>query len=312
MSLYPPPQPIEARIFASVPHELRRHESRPPWALFNRPDGKADVFLEGPSFDRHGNLWMVDVPHGRILILGSDGSWSVRCEYEGWPNGLKIHPDGRIFIADYMHGLLVLNEGEGQPRPLLTHRHSERFRGCNDLVFAPDGTLYFTDQGQSGMHMPNGRVYAYDVEADRLSLLLDTGPSPNGIVLSSDERMLYVAMTRANAVWRLPLMTDGSVSKVGVFIQLSGGMGGPDGLAMDEAGGIYVGHVGNGCVWGFNHLGHPLYRIQREGGTLGITNLAFGGQDNSQLFILESDTGNVLVADLPKRGRLMYSHHSAT
>lgn len=308
MSLYPPPQRLEARIFSKVPDELRRPDAQPEWAIYNRPDRRADVFLEGPSFDREGNLWMVDVPHGRILVLTADGIWRVRCEYDGWPNGLKIHHDGRIFIADYKHGILVLDPRDENPRPLLTHRHSERFRGCNDLIFSSAGKLFFTDQGQSGMHMPNGRVYAYDLGSSHLTLLLDCAPSPNGIVLSADERILYVAMTRANAIWRLPLMDDGAVSKAGVFIQLSGGMGGPDGLALDEDGGLYVAHVGNGCVWGFNQLGHPAFHIARPGGSLGVTNIAFGGPDNTQLFILESDTGNVLVADLPKPGHRLYSH----
>jgi gluconolactonase len=43
--------------------------------------------------------------------------------------------------------------------PVLERARLERFRGCNDLVFASNGDLYFTDQGQSGMHDPTGRVF---------------------------------------------------------------------------------------------------------------------------------------------------------
>ena len=66
----------------------------------------------------------------------------------------------------------------------------------------------------------------------QIDCLLDNIPSPNGIALDPTESMLYVAVTRANAVWRVPLMPDGGVAKVGNFIQLSGGVG-PDGLAVD-------------------------------------------------------------------------------
>lgn len=72
--------------------------------------------------------------------------------------------------------------------------------------------------------------------------LLDNVPSPNGIALDPAETTLYVAVTRANAVWRVPLMADGTVAKVGNFIQLSGG-GGPDGLAVDSEGNLAVAHI---------------------------------------------------------------------
>jgi len=57
----------------------------------------------------------------------------------------------------------------------------------------------------------NGRVYRYDIESERLDLLLDTGQSPNGLVMNEREDVLYVAMTRGNSVWRLPIMPGGDV-----------------------------------------------------------------------------------------------------
>src|SRR5690606_38797938 len=135
--------------------------------------------------------------------------------------------------------------GSGSIERLIGHRYSEHFRGCNDLVFDSAGRLYFTDQGQSGLHRTDGRVYRYDLGAGRLELLLDTGPSPNGLVLNEHENLLYVAMTRDNSVWRLPLMADGGVSKVGRFVQLSGGLSGPDGMALGADGSVFVAHAGN-------------------------------------------------------------------
>jgi len=175
------------------------------------------------------------------------------------------------------------------------------------LVFDSAGRLYFTDPGQSGLHMPNGRVYRYDLNADRLDLLLDTGPSPNGLVLNSAEDVLFVAMTRGNCVWRLPLMADGGVSKVGLFVQISGGLSGPDGLALDDADGLWVAHAGAGCVWGFSRMGEPLYRVVSPTG-LTTTNVAFGGEDGADLYITSSDTGDILRARTPVSGRSMFSH----
>ena len=68
-------------------------------------------------------------------------------------------------------------------------------------------------------------------------------------MLDPSSPVLYVAVTRANAIWRVPLTRDGHVTKVGTFIQMSGG-GGPDGLAIDEEGNLAVAHVAwarSGC-----------------------------------------------------------------
>src|SRR5690554_4620768 len=100
MSLYPPPQRLEAEVWSSLPKRLRKSGQKPDWAAANKPGQDLDCFLEGPSFDREGRLWLVDIPYGRILTIDPDGSWNVVVEYDGWPNGLKIHRDGRVFVAD--------------------------------------------------------------------------------------------------------------------------------------------------------------------------------------------------------------------
>jgi gluconolactonase len=303
MSLYPIPTPVETTIFASVPERFRK-KKKTIWAETNRGGEALDSFLEGPSFDRAGNLWVVDIPHGRIFRIAPDATWTLVTEYDGEPNGLKFDNKGRVFIADYKNGIMQLDPASGAVTPLIDRRRLERFKGCNDLFFAANGDMYFTDQGQTGLQDPTGRVYRW--RDGRLDLLIDTVPSPNGLVMNLAENQLLVAVTRANAVWRLPLMADGGVSKVGVFIQLSGG-GGPDGMALDAAGNLYVAHVGNGCVWSFSPLGHPIHRIVSCTG-LSTTNVAFGGADNTSLFITESETGTILRAELSFAGKQMYSH----
>lgn len=310
MSLYPPPQDIVAGIWTEIPDEYRIRDRESDWTRGNRPGQHLHSFLEGPCFDREGNLWITDIPYGRIFRISPAGDWTLVAEYGGWPNGLKIHPDGRFLVADYKLGILELDPAAGTVAPLVTSRYAEHFRGCNDLTLDRAGRLlYFTDQGQSGMHMPNGRVYRLALESGRLDLLIDTGPSPNGLVLNAAEDQLFVGMTRANAVWRLPLMPDGGVSKVGVFLQLSGGTG-PDGLSIDAEDGVFVAHVGLGSVWGFSALGEPRWRIRSPGGLSGgssggllTTNMAFGGPGNQRLYITESSTGAILTADLPVAGR---------
>ncbi len=267
-----PPRLIETQVFSSMPEYFRRKGVGTEWADANRPGHPTDCFIEGPSFDVDGHLYIVDIPFGRIFKIAPDGQWSLAVEYEGWPNGLKISPGGRILVADYRHGIMELDAKVGRMRPVLSSRNSESFRGCNDLHIARNGDIYFTDQGQTGLHDPAGRVYRFT-----------TGISPNGLVLDPNEAVLFVAMTRDNAVWRLPFMRDGSVSKVGRFCSMFGPSG-PDGMTMDGAGRLFVAHASLGHVFVFAPNGELIARI--------------GGDNRDRLYITESATGTVLVADI--------------
>jgi gluconolactonase len=295
MYLDHPPLLIETKVFSAMPDRFRRKGERSIWADANRPGHETDCFIEGPSFDAGGNLYIVDIPFGRIFRIAPDGAWSLVIEYDGWPNGLKIHPDGRIFVADYMHGIMQLDAQAARIRPLLTARNSESFKGCNDLHIASNGDIYFTDQGQTGLHDPTGRLYRLS-PAGKLDCLIDTGVSPNGLVLDPNETVLFVAMTRDNAVWRAPLMKDGSVSKVGRFCSTFGSSG-PDGLTMDSKGRLFVAHASLGHVFVFAPNGELIARIKSCVGP-SCTNVTIGGHDRDRLYITESVTGTVLVADI--------------
>jgi gluconolactonase len=295
MYLETPPLLIETKVFSSMPEKFRRKGVRTDWADANRPGQPTDSFIEGPSFDEDGNLFVVDIPFGRIFKIAPDGQWSLAAEYQGWPNGLKVGADGRVLVADYRHGIMELDVKSAQMRPVLTSRNSESFRGCNDLHLAKNGDIYFTDQGQTGLHDPTGRVYRL-TKSGRLDCLIDTGISPNGLVLDPNEAVLFVAMTRDNAVWRLPFMKDGSVSKVGRFCSMFGPSG-PDGMTMDGAGRLFVAHASLGHVFVFAANGELIARIKSCAGST-CTNVAIGGNNRDRLYITESATGTVLVADI--------------
>jgi gluconolactonase len=290
-----PPRLIETTIFSAMPENFRRKGVSTEWADANRPGAPTDSFIEGPSFDREGHLYIVDIPFGRIFRISPDGKWSLAAEYDGWPNGLKISPEGRILVADYRHGIMELDAASGRMQPVLRSRNSESFRGCNDLHIASNGDIYFTDQGQTGLHDPSGRVYRFTRDG-RLDCLISTGISPNGLVLDTSEKVLFVAMTRDNAVWRLPFMKDGSVSKVGRFCSLFGASG-PDGMTMDKAGRLFVAHASLGHVFVFAPNGELIARIKSCAGA-SCTNVAIGGNNRDRLYITESTSGTVLVADI--------------
>ena len=278
-----------------LPAYLHESGAHNPWVEANLHGKDIHSFLEGPCFDSQANLWVADIPFGRIFRITPTGEWDLIVKYDGWPNGLKFHADGRLIIADYRHGLLALDVESQRITPLVTHHVSQRFKGVNDLTFASNGDIYFTDQGQTGLHDPGGTVYRMNADG-KLQQLLAGIPSPNGLALSEDQNFLFVAVTRDNAIWRVPLV-EGGVSKVGKFIQLSGGTG-PDGIAIDNDGNLYVAHQGLGCVWQFDRRGEAKYRIDSSRGDW-TTNLAIHPQHPNEIYITESQTGCVLKATIP-------------
>ncbi len=305
--MFAAPPNVETTVHASIPQPMRLAGRQTDWTRI-RADAypNLDSFLEGPAIDREGNLHVVNIPFGQILTVSPQGEWKVTCEYDGEPNGLAIHKDGRFFVADSKWGIMVIDPVNGKVEPLLTRNGSERFKGCNDLVFARNGDLYFTDQGQSGLNDPTGRVFCLRANG-KLDCLLDNVPSPNGIGLSPDEKTLFVAVTRGNCIWRVPLNPDGSINRAGLYIQLSGSLGGPDGIAVDAEGGLAVAHVHLGSVWVFDGWGEPTHRVRSCQGRR-VTNVCYGGPDNRTLFITESASGTVLRAEVATSGTPLYSH----
>lgn len=302
--MYAAPATIETEIYARLPETLYKTGSRSAW-LERRGAAPTHSFFEGPSFDRAGNLYVVDLAHGRILRITPDRQWSVFAEYDGEPNGLKIHRDGRIFVADHKLGLLVFEPEGGRRIADEQGRDRYAFMGLNDLTFASNGDLYVTDQGDSGYEDPSGKVYRLRRSGER-DLIFGGLPSPNGLVLDRSETVLHVSVTRSNQVMSFPLRPDqGGSPRARLFLQLSGSPIGPDGMALDEDGNLCVVHAGFGTVWQFSRHGEPLHRIRSCAG-LRTTNVAYGGEDNRSLFITEAEHGVILRARMPVPGRVVF------
>jgi gluconolactonase len=296
---FAPPEPVPAALYARLPAEFRRARVT-PWSAANLHGQALECFLEGPVFDTDGRLLVTDIPNGRIFRIVGPDRWSLLAEYDGWPNGLKFDAYGVLHVADHKRGIATLDTRNGAVTPLVEAYRSERFRGVNDLHFANNGDLYFTDQGQTGWQDPHGRVFRLE-RSGRLVCIADWLPSPNGLVLNLAQTQLYVAVTRANAVWRLPLMADGGVSKAGTYLQMSGGAAGPDGIALDREGGLVVAHPGT-TVWRFDARGRPSHVVEIAHDAY-FTNLAFGrGAAAADIFVTDALRGEVWRARLPVPG----------
>ena len=284
------PRQQSLTTWSEMPLSLR-HPRRSDWADMHMGGRELGCFLEGPVLDAAGNLFVVDIPFGRVLRIDPDLRWSVLTEFDGWPNGMKLW-QGRLLIADHRHGLLAIDQVSGAREVLFSAIGRTPLFGLNDLTFAPDGTLYLSDQGQTGLHDPSGRVLRRSPDGV-VDVVLDNCPSPNGLVVDPVSGWLYVAMTRANAVWRVPFVQR-QPSKVGLAIQLSGGIG-PDGLTLDPGGNLLVAHPPLG-VWQFDANNLAVRLFTAPPGSY-VTNVVLDA-GHSRIFVTDSMHGRILTARL--------------
>ena len=291
------PQRSDSQVWSAMPDAFRCRNVDSDWAWANKGGEQLHSFIEGPAMDAQGNLYVTDIPYGRIFRISAQKQWELVVQYDGEPNGLKVLKDGSLLIADYRRGLLKCDPVAKTVAPLLARRNAQSFKGLNDLYVTRDESqVYFTDQGQTGLHDPTGAVYRFDLKTGRLDCLMDNVPSPNGLVVDERKSVLFVAATRDNAVWRAPLLPDGSVTKVGRFCALFG-TSGPDGIALDRDGRVYVAHASLGCVFVFEPNGE-CSRIVRSVAGNTVTNICFTDHSCERLLMTESATGTVLVASL--------------
>jgi gluconolactonase len=292
---FDPPRPIAASLLSRLPDGLRRPKPS-LWAQERRAGAVVDSFLEGPCFDAAGNLFCVDIPHGRVFRVAGT-AWETIAEYDGWPNGLAAR-GAELVLADNRHGLLSLDPRDGAMAPLLERAGSEGFKGLNDLVLHPDGSILFTDQGQTGLQDPTGRVWRQNPDG-RLDRLIGNGPSPNGLALDRGATHLLVAMTRSAEVWRFALRPDAMVAKATLFFRTPAGTTGPDGMCMDAHGRLFVANPGHGQVWVVDAHGVCTHRVDCLPFGRHPTNCTLA-PDGRTLVITESGSGCLLAAEIPQ------------
>lgn len=242
-------------------------------------DGKVSPFLERAGFtgtETEAKNAGRQMNNGRleIILLG--------------PNGLTFDPQGRLVIAAMADRAVARIEKDGSRTILADKYEGKRLNGPNDIVVRSDGAVYFTDMtaGLRGdatspfRELPFTGVYMIK---DGYLRLLDKDPqatNPNGIVLSPDEKTLYVNGGRK--VWRYDVLPDGSVANGRVLVDMNKetARGGTDGMKVDEKGNLYC--TGPGGVWIMSPDGKHLGRIRTPGS---VTNLAFGDADGRTIYM---------------------------
>jgi gluconolactonase len=254
---------------------------------------KGFKFPEGPAFDRDGNLFVVNVESGDISKISPEGRVKTFINTGGAPNGARFHIQGDLYVADRRKGIIAVSP-QGEMRVIVDHHQGKTLNGPNDLLFDSQGNLYFTDPHESSAEKPIGCVYRVSSDG-KITCLAERLAFPNGLALSPDEKYLFVADTRKNRILRYVLA---SPVRSYLFSQLNGGWG-PDGMAFDLAGNLYVAQYGGGVVLVLDPRGEIVERITVGG--LFPTNVAFGGPDRRTLYVTEVETGSVysFITDCP-------------
>lgn len=239
------------------------------------------VFTEGPVWLRgESRLLFSDVRDNTIYQWTETDGASVfmRPVYEGdmagrgsvSSNGLTLDSEGRLVIAEHGYRQVSRLAEDGSRTVLADNYEGGQLNSPNDVVFASDGSLYFTDPPYGLAEVEDSPLRELDFNgiyrlrpSGGLELLYREQSRPNGIALSPDESTLYVANSDGNeAVWMAYDLDESGVSNPRVFYDVTNveAEGVPDGMKVDVSGNIFA--TGPGGVWVFAPDGTHLGTIQ--------------------------------------------------
>jgi gluconolactonase len=252
------------------------------------------AFTEGPAADAEGNVYFSDSPNNRIMLLPRGGEmWVWKTGTRG-ANGMLFDAEGRLITCNSQlapDGRTVSRyEKDGRVTVLADRYEGKKFNSPNDLAIDSKGRIYFTDPRYGKTDdLEQDRMAVYRIDpGGKVTRVIGDLQVPNGILVTPDDRTLYVADNNPaeggnrNLV-AYDVLPDGQVKRRKVLYDLKTGRG-MDGMKLDVAGNIYA-TAAEGEKSG-------VYVISPGGKLLDViktpenaTNCTFGGPDLRTLYI---------------------------
>ncbi len=252
---------------------------------------------EGPIALPDGNFAFTETQANRITRIAPDGSISTLLENSNGSNGLAINPEGEVYAVQVKEPQVGIVYPAHSARVLAARYEGAPFGRPNDIVLDRKGGVYFTDSGvnppapgtapapQPAEKPAKPAVYHISNEGALTRLAADI-ERPNGIQLSPDEKILYVANTFGEYVLAYDILGDGKVGPRRNFAKLegfrkteTGATSGADGLAVDAEGRVYVASTAGIQV--FSNKGEALGVIALPKAP---QNIAFAGPGKKTLY----------------------------
>ncbi len=269
--------------------------------------GEGYGWSEGPVWDQAaGELLFSDVPNNIIhawkpeigvRIFMKPSGYTGVADYGGEPgaNGLAFDAIGRLLCCE--HGdrrISALTSGGGKIT-VADRFEGKRFNSPNDITVHPDGTFFFTDPIYGLPKKDKDPLRELDfcgvfkiAKDGKVTLLTKEIERPNGIALSPDAKILYVANSHGPRphIFSLALQADGAVGAPETFFDTRGlsGKGGTDGMKVDAGGNLWA--TGPGGLLIISPQGKLLGRVLTHRAT---ANVAFGGADGKSVFLTADD-----------------------
>jgi lactonase len=238
------------------------------------------VALEGPAYDRRGNLLFVDVYGGRVLRLSPEGKLStIYTDSTLHPAGIAIHKDGRIFVAgigNFTAGsVIALDPDGGNPQSIVP---ASAGYVPDDLVFDNNGGFYFTDFKGTSTN-PTGGIYHVSPDFKTITPVLPNMAAANGVALSQDGKVLWATEFSAGRLHRVDLKDHVTMVPFGSSVPYHFVGRAPDSMRTDIDGNVYVAMFHQGRILAFSPYGVPIGQIllpgREENHFLKSTSLAF-------------------------------------
>lgn len=237
-------------------------------------------FTEGPAWSREGFLLFSDCVANKLHKFVPGAGGSDYAEIPGGPNGNTYDVQGRLYTCEFRSRRVTRTSKKGAVEVLASKFEGKRLNAPNDIVVRRDGHIYFTDPAfgdqQDRRELDFFGVFHITPKGD-LEAVAKWKTRPNGVTLSPNGKVLYVADSDARLIRAYDLDRAGVASKERVFVDNIPGV--PDGIRTDEKGNIYVAAK---FVYAYSEDGKLIGTIQ-----LGETpsNLTFGDGDLESLYV---------------------------